>query len=82
MKWERFYDDEVFDEDTIDDAVHELIDEDELYESMRYVMDEVGFVRFFEGISDEFKERIYQMASINVLSEYFMVIDDEDEEDG
>jgi hypothetical protein len=82
MKWERFYDDEVFDEDTIDEAVRELIDEDELYESMRYVMDEVGFVRFFEGISDELKEKIYSMASINVLSEYFTQIDDEDEEDG
>lgn len=82
MKWERFYDDEVFDEDTIDDAVRELIDEDELYESMRYVMDDIGFTRFFEGISDELKEKIYAMASINVLSEYFTQIDDEDEEDG
>ena len=49
---------------------------------MRYVMDDIGFTRFFEGISDELKEKIYAMASINVLSEYFTQIDDEDEEDG
>lgn len=82
MKWERFYDDEVFDENTIDDAVRELIDEDELYESMRYVMDEVGFVRFFEGLSEELKEKIYDIAYAEVLSEYFSQVDDEDEEDG
>ena len=80
-KWERFYDDEVFDEDTIDDAVRELIDEDELYEGMRCVMDDIGFTRFFEGLSDELKERIYEVASIGVLSEYFTRIDEDEEED-
>ena len=80
-KWERFYDDEVFDEDTIDEAVDELIDDDELYESMRYVMDEVGFTRFFEGLSDEIKDKIFEMARLNVLSEYFTLIDEDEEED-
>lgn len=80
-KWERFYDDEVFDEDTIDEAVEELIDDDELYESMRYVMDEVGFTRFFEGLSDEIKDKIFEMARLNVLSEYFTLIDEDEEED-
>ena len=82
MKWERFFDDEVFDEDTIDDAVYEMIGHNELYEGMRYVMDEVGFIRFFEGLSEELKEKIYDIAYAEVLSEYFSQVDDEDEEDG
>ena len=80
-KWERFYDDEVFDEDTIDDAVRELVGLDELYEGMRYVIDDIGFRKFFEGLSDELKDRVYEIASIGVLSEYFTLIDEDEEED-
>jgi hypothetical protein len=81
MKWERCYDDEVFDEDTIDCAVYKTISTDDLCEAMYDTMSEIGFTRFFEHISEEMTEIIYQKAYASVLENYFNKIEDEEEDE-
>ena len=81
MKWERCYDDEVFDEDTIDNAVNEAIDMDDLCEAMYDTMSEIGFTRFFENVSEEMRDIIYQKAYASVLENYFNKIEDEEEDE-
>lgn len=80
MKWERVYDSEVFDEDTIDSAVNEAIDMDDLQEAMYDTICDIGFTRFFESISEEMKEEICQKAYASVLENYFNKVDEEEEE--
>lgn len=82
MKWERCYDSEVFNEDTIDNAVNETIDIDDLWDAMDDTIREIGFTKFFASISEEMKEIIYQKAYESVLENYFNKIDEDEEEDG
>ena len=81
MKWERVYDSEVFDEETIDSAVEESMDSDDLQEAMYDTMHEIGFSRFFESLSEEMKELIYQKAYESVLENYFNKVDEEEEDE-
>ena len=69
MKWERVYDSEVFDEETIDSAVEESMDSDDLQEAMYDTMHEIGFSRFFESLSlffSNFSFYIFFLAMIMV----------------
>ncbi len=80
-KWVREYDDEVFDENTINDAVNEVIGPCELLDATREVIDDIRFTKFWEGLSAELQEEVLSRAYRNALADYFCEYDDDEWEE-
>lgn len=77
MKYERVYDSEIFTEDTIDDAVNECIQPDDI----EIAMQEFSLFSLFNHLDDEMRERVLSIAYRNALDDYFYEIEEEEEEE-
>ena len=77
MKYERVYDSEIFDEDTIVDAVNECIGPDDI----ELAMQEFSLFSLFNHLDDEMRERILDAAYRNALDDYFYEIEEDEEEE-
>ena len=76
MKYERVYDSEIFDEDSIGDAVNECIGPDDI----ELAMQEFSLFSLFNHLDDEMRERVLDAAYCNALDDYFYEIEEEEEE--
>lgn len=77
MKYERVYDSEIFDEDTIVDAVNECISPDDI----ELAMQEFSLFSLFNHLDDEMRERVLDAAYRNALDDYFYEIEEDEEEE-
>lgn len=75
MKYERVYDSEIFDEDSIVDAVNECIGPDDI----ELAMQEFSLLSLFNHLDDEMRERVLDAAYRNALEDYFYEIEEEEE---
>ena len=76
MKYIRDFDSEEFDENSVWDAVEELIYDDDLAEAMK----DFSFLTIWNHLDEEFKLMVYDKARKIVKEERFVEID-KDEED-
>ena len=74
MKYKRVSDSEIFYEDTIDDAVNECIQPDDI----EFAMQEFSFLSLFNHLDDEMRERVLDAAYRNALDDYFYEIEEEE----
>ena len=73
--YERDFDSEFFTEDTIDDAVLELLDDCEIEDAM----DNFDLIELFSHLDDEMKEKIIDCARRQILDSYFIKREVEDD---
>lgn len=78
-KYERDWDSTIFDEDEIEDAISEEINDNEdiIEEALGYFSPEW----LFKHLDEEAQMMIYDKAREIVLEEYFTEVDDDEEED-
>ncbi len=78
-KYERDWDSTIFDEDEIEDAIAEEINDNE--DIIEEAMDYFSLEWLFRHLDEEAQMMIYDKAREIVLDEYFTEVDDDEEED-
>lgn len=75
IKYMRSYDNEIFDEEELPEAVDDLIDDDELVDALM----EIDPFVILKHLDEDTRMRVYEVAYESVLANHFYIVEDDDD---